>query len=99
MTTRLPAPVHLRSYRLTDLGGNPHPVLDDVYESFEAAWQDALEWWERMGHNPNELVAIGVDVSSANGNWRTLQYPCHNRLHTYHFAGRNFTKFWSKSNP
>jgi hypothetical protein len=53
-------------------------VLDDLYESFDAAWLDAIAWSERMGHNPNEPLAIGVEVSSPNGNWRTLQYPCQN---------------------
>lgn len=78
MNTLFPAPVQWRLYRLTDLSGNTHPVLDDLYESFEAAWLDALAWNERMGHNPSEPVAIGVEVSSPNGNWRTLQYPCQN---------------------
>ena len=53
-------------------------MLDDLYESFDAAWLDAIAWSERMGHNPSEPLAIGVEVSSPNGNWRTLQYPCQN---------------------
>jgi hypothetical protein len=99
LTPLFPAPVQWRLYRLTDLSGNTHPVLDDLYESFDAAWLDALAWSERMGDNPNEPVAIGVEVSSPNGNWRTLQYPCQNRLQSAAMPGLNLTKRRHPGNP
>ena len=99
MNTLFPAPVQWRLYRLTDLSGNTHPVLDDLYESFDAAWLDALAWSDRMGHNPSEPVAIGVEVSSPNGHWRTLQYPCQNRLQSAAMPGLNITKRRHPANP
>ena len=30
-----------RVYRLVDRQGNPHPVLDDLYDTCEAAWNEA----------------------------------------------------------
>jgi hypothetical protein len=53
-------------------------VLDDLYESLDAAWSDALGWWT---HNVSSLsgriepMGIGVEVSTASGNWRTLRHP------------------------
>lgn len=66
------------TYRLIDHRGAPHPVLDDLYDSPDAAWSDALRWW---GHHVSSLsgriepMAIGVEVSTASGNWRTLRHP------------------------
>lgn len=34
-------------YRLIDHRGAPHPVLDDLYDSLDAAWSDALGWWNQ----------------------------------------------------
>jgi hypothetical protein len=65
-----------RMYRLTSLNGDPHPVLDDVYESFDSAWTDASSWWQNHGHTEQEPIPIGVEVSTRSGSWRTLQYPC-----------------------
>jgi hypothetical protein len=53
-------------------------VLDDLYESLEAAWSDALEWWGANVSSVSgriEPMAIGVEVSTTSGNWRTLRYP------------------------
>jgi hypothetical protein len=61
-----------RHYRLVDEQGAPHPVLDDLYDSLEAAWGEALSWWQDRGHGP---VGIGVEVSTASGEWRTLRHP------------------------
>lgn len=65
-----------RLYRLVDLQGAPHPVLDDLYDSHDAAWAEATDWWkEEFG--PGEVpVGIGVEVSTATGDWRTLRHPC-----------------------
>ena len=65
-----------RLYRLTSLNGEPHPVLDDVYDSFDSAWSDASSWWFNHGHTEQEPIPIGVEVSTRSGSWRTLQYPC-----------------------
>jgi len=65
-----------RLYRLTSLNGEPHPVLDDIYDSFDSAWNDASSWWMNHGHTAQEAIPIGVEVSTRSGRWRTLQYPC-----------------------
>jgi hypothetical protein len=68
----------LAQYRLVDHRGAPHPVLDDLYESLEAAWSDALAWWGTNVSSVSgriEPMAIGVEVSTTSGNWRTLRYP------------------------
>lgn len=65
-------------YRLVDHRGAPHPVLDDLYDSLESAWSDALQWWDTHVSSVSgriEPMAIGVEVSTASGNWRTLRYP------------------------
>jgi hypothetical protein len=63
-----------RVYRLVDQGGNPHPVLDDHYDSVEAAWADALRWWQEQDGSA-ETMAIGLEVSTVTGGWRTLRHP------------------------
>jgi hypothetical protein len=63
-----------RVYRLVDRQGNPHPVLDDLYDTLEAAWTEAQTWWgEQRGEA--DSVGIGVEVSTSSGSWRTLRYP------------------------
>ena len=63
-----------RCYRLVDQEGEPHPVLDDLYDSLEAAWSEALTWWSENGHDPAQ-PAIGVEVSTTSGCWRTVRAP------------------------
>ena len=58
-------------YRLLDHRGAPHPVLDDLYDSLEAAWSDACS--STIGRV--EPMAIGIEVSTASGSWRTVRYP------------------------
>lgn len=65
-----------RAYRLVDAQGEPHPILDDLYDSHEAAWAEALHWWQVQDHSKQEPIGIGVEVSTANGEWRTIRYPC-----------------------
>ena len=72
-TSRHGAP--LRTYRLVDEQGAPHPVLDDLYDSLDAAWSEALNWWREAGPG-QEPIGIGVEVSTASGDWRTLRHPC-----------------------
>jgi hypothetical protein len=67
-----------RLYRLVDQQGAPHPVLDSLYDSLDAAWTEAVHWW---GVNVSsvsgriEPVGIGIEVSTGAGCWRTLRYP------------------------
>ena len=63
-----------RVYRLVDRQGNPHPVLDDLYDSLEGAWSEALLWWNDQ-RSSSEPMEIGVEVSTSCGNWRTLRHP------------------------
>jgi hypothetical protein len=64
----------LRRYRLVDREGAPHPVLDDLYESLDAAWGEAVAWWQRFD-GASGPIEIGVEVSTASGDWRTLRHP------------------------
>jgi hypothetical protein len=63
-----------RVYRLVDRQGNPHPVLDDLYDTLEAAWNEALSWWQEQRPS-GEPMEIGVEVSTSCGSWRTLRHP------------------------
>jgi len=58
-------------YRLIDHRGAPHPVLDDLYDSLEAAWSDARS----STSGRVEPMASGIEVSTASGSWRTVRYP------------------------
>lgn len=74
-TGRSLASSHVRHYRLVDRQGAPHPVLDDLYESLDAAWGEAMDWWQSQWGPSHGPVDIGIEVSTASGNWRTLRYP------------------------
>ena len=64
-----------RTYRLVDQQGDPHPILDDLYESLDAAWSDALHLLQEEFGPVQGPVGIGVEVSTLSGEWRTLRYP------------------------
>lgn len=66
---------HLRQYRLVDREGAPHPVLDDLYESLDAAWSEAVTWWHDQFGSSAGPMEIGVEVSTVSGSWRTLRHP------------------------
>ena len=68
------APSSPRLYRLVDQQGAPHPILDDLYESLEAAWADAQLWWQEHSGAQSGPMAIGVEVSTVSGSWRTLRH-------------------------
>lgn len=68
-------PQSMRHYRLVDRQGAPHPVLDDLYESLDAAWSEAIHWWHQHMGPTQGPVEIGVEVSTASGDWRTLRHP------------------------
>ena len=72
---RTQSPSHVRIYRLVDRQGAPHPVLDDLYESLDAAWSEAICWWNEHCGGSSGPVEIGVEVSTASGYWRTLRFP------------------------
>jgi hypothetical protein len=62
-----------RLYRLVEFPGLPHPSLDGLYESIDEAWTDALNWWQGRGLDACSVAgAIGVEVSTPAGEWRTL---------------------------
>lgn len=64
-----------RLYRLVDRQCAPHPVLDDHFESMDAAWEAALSWWEEQACAVEQPIEIGIEVSTPRGDWRTLRYP------------------------
>lgn len=66
---------HVRRYRLVDGRGAPHPVLDDLYDSLDAAWNEARLWWLSQFGSAQEPIEIGVEVSTASGDWRTVRFP------------------------
>jgi len=65
----------IRSYRLVDQYGSPHPVLDDLYDSLESAWSEATLWWQAQTPAGPEPIGIGVEVSTSTGDWRTVRHP------------------------
>ena len=64
-----------RVYRIVDQQGEPHPVLDDLYDTLEAAWTEGLAWWRLQSGSGSEPIGIGVEVSTSCGSWRTLRHP------------------------
>ncbi len=64
-----------RRFRLVDQQGDPHPVLDDHYDSLDSAWAEAQSWWIEHVGAEQAPVGIGIEVSTASGEWRTLRHP------------------------
>ncbi len=68
--------LHRKLYRLVGLDGSPHPVLDAPYDSIEAAIGAAKDWCDGQGMNCSlSQRAIGVEVMTHSGSWRTVRYP------------------------
>ena len=68
--------VEKKIYRLAALDGSPHPVLDAPYESMEAALKAAQSWCSGQGLMCSLTErAIGVEVMTDSGSWRTVSYP------------------------
>ena len=73
-----------RLYRLTDGRGQPHPVLDELFDSREQALAGAMEWLQRQGvldakADPHErerqlALHVGLEMSTPSGDWRTLRH-------------------------
>ncbi|MEB3332240.1 MAG: hypothetical protein VKI83_07105 [Synechococcaceae cyanobacterium] len=55
--------------------GITHHILDDLYDTLDAAWNDALSWWLGQGGDAASPCGIGVEVSTPQGEWRTLRLP------------------------
>jgi hypothetical protein len=63
-----------RAYRLIDAFFQPHPHLDGLYESIEEAIGEAIGWLD--GLEPHDgRASIGLEVSTSNGDWRTIRQP------------------------
>ena len=63
-------------YRLTEIDGFPHHVLDAPYESIDAALKAAKLWSASQGLRCTiKDRGIGVQVLAGNGTWRTVCYP------------------------
>lgn len=71
---RCSRPVAQRIYRLIDGLCEPHRQLDAAYASLDDALADAVAWIETSGVD-SLLSLIGVEVCTANGDWRTIRLP------------------------
>ena len=60
-----------RRFRLLNDCGEPHEQLDALYDTFDDAIADAIDWL----NGGQREVAIGVEVTAANGDWRMLRTP------------------------
>lgn len=63
-----------RAYRLIDSFCQPHPHLDGHYASPDEAWIEAVGWLESLGPAAGSCW-IGLEVSTASGDWRTIRMP------------------------
>jgi hypothetical protein len=71
-------------FRLTDRSGEPHPVLDDWFDSLETAQEAALSWLIDQGLIPSATTSaeqlqhvslhVGLERRTSTGAWRTLRY-------------------------
>ena len=64
----------IRAYRLIDAFFQPHPQLDGLYESIEEAIGEAIGWLDGLGPDADQ-ASIGLEVSTSNGDWRTIRQP------------------------
>ena len=68
--------LHRSRYRLVGLDGRPHPVLDVPYDTLEIALAEASDWCNGQGSCLSlGQRGIAVEVWTANGEWRTIDYP------------------------
>ena len=63
-----------RQYRLIDGCCEPHRQLDGLYSSLDEAFSEAIAWLQAVNIDPL-MSRIGVEVTAANGDWRTLRLP------------------------
>ena len=64
-----------RRYRLVDLCGRPHTEFDLLFDSYEAARDEALRWDHDPGAGPHDSPSITIEVSTVCGAWRNLGLP------------------------
>jgi len=64
----------VRAYRLIDVFLQPHPHLDDLYDSMDHAIADAVGWLEGLEPDAGH-ASIGLEVRTSNGDWRTIRIP------------------------
>lgn len=64
-----------RRYRLVDLCGHPHPEVDLLFDSYEAACDEALRWDPDPGAVAQGSASITIEVSTVCGAWRNLGLP------------------------
>lgn len=79
-----PASASPALFRLTDRSGEPHPVLDDWFDSLEHAQEAALSWLIDQGlispatSSAEQLrhvsLHVGLERRTSTGAWRTLRY-------------------------
>lgn len=65
---------HQRRYRLIDSCCEPHTQIDGLYDSLDEAIGEAIAWLQIHGLDPLHS-RIGVEVSTASGDWRTCRLP------------------------
>lgn len=64
-----------RRYRLVDLNGRPHAELDELFDSYEAACDQALRWDDDPAAGAHHSPSITIEVSTLCGGWRSLGLP------------------------
>jgi len=62
-----------KRYRLINASFEAHPHLDAIYDSVEEALTDAASWLASQASSAQ--AAIGVEVSTRSGEWRTVRQP------------------------
>jgi hypothetical protein len=65
---------HQRRYRLIDSCCEPHTQIDGLYDSLDEAIGEAIAWLQNHGLDPLQS-RVGVEVSTASGDWRTCRLP------------------------
>ena len=63
-----------RRYRLINGCCEPHAQLDGEYQSIDDAIAEAIDWLLAATEG-DEHSWIGVEVCTANGDWRTCRLP------------------------
>ena len=62
-----------KRYRLINASFEAHPHLDSIYDSVDEALSDASAWLGKQACSAQQ--AIGVEVSTRSGEWRTVRHP------------------------
>jgi hypothetical protein len=65
---------HQLRYRLIDSCCEPHTQIDGLYDSLDEAIGEAIAWLQNHGLDPLQS-RVGVEVSTASGDWRTCRLP------------------------